>query len=144
MKYRTQMNIAALANKIVICLQSKLLSGGVVVGDLAKLSAFKTQLITQLNDENVISTWLDLTDLQSFKLTASEASSTLLIIWGLESLTAEHKLTFALRSILDEQRHQGVRYLLFCDEKMYSKHFQQYSAPFYQFCFPIWLSDIEF
>ena len=64
-----------------------------------------------------------------------------LFVWGLESLDPMESRSFSLRTILDVEQHQGLRFILSCEKDSYLKHFADYAAPFYKFCAPLKLPE---
>ena len=63
--------------------------------------------------------------------------SGLMLIKGLECLKPKQNETYALRSRLNVGQYQGLKSLIFCEEKAVNKHFNDYEAPFLSLLFSL-------
>ncbi|KZY45116.1 hypothetical protein A3757_19820 [Oleiphilus sp. HI0117] len=57
-----------------------------------------------------------------------------LLVKGLGDLPAQHNNSYAIRTYLDMGTYNKLRSIIFCETEHYTRHFNDYNAPFYQFC----------
>ena len=110
----------------------------VVTGTKQNLKSVKDSLKIKLADDNIFVTDIEL-DSNDIALNLSERANDFIILTGLEALSPKDNLTYAIRSFLDRAKHENLMFIIFCETSYYAAHFNDYNAPFYQFCpqFPV-------
>jgi hypothetical protein len=78
---------------------------------------------------------------QDMKFSQSEDKNDLVFVSGLEILMPKDQNTYAIRSYLDQGKHFNLRSIIFCESSFYAAHFNDYDAPFYQFCLQLPIVD---
>lgn len=126
--------------KLISTLNTGLSDGMVVTGSMVELTDFRDQAIDRLAETSFQVSQKDLcsNDPQSIR---SGDDVDVLILWGLEQLSPQDNRSCAIRTYLDKARHQGLRFIIFCEDKSYSAYFLDHDAPFYHFCFPLRASE---
>jgi hypothetical protein len=64
-------------------------------------------------------------------------SADLVLVKGLNKIDAHSNQAYAIRTFLDINRHNDLAAIIFFDPESYSRHFNDETAPFYQFCHTI-------
>lgn len=105
----------------------------VVTGSEEDLKSLKNLLKMTLADRGVLVSEMALAS-NEVELKQSEEINDLLFVTGLEALSPKENITYAVRSYLDRWKHTGLRLIIFCETSCYFAHFNDYGAPFYQFC----------
>jgi hypothetical protein len=106
----------------------------VVTGSEADLKSIKDLLKLKLADNDIIVSEVEL-DRNDIALNQSAEINHFLFVTGLEAPSPKDDITYAIRSFLDRGKHTGLRFIIFCEKSSCSAHFNDYDAPFYQFCF---------
>jgi len=106
----------------------------VVTGSEDDLKSVKNLLKLTLADRGVLVSEMALAS-NEIELKQSEEINDFVFVSGLEALSPKDSITYAVRSFLDRGKHTNLRFIIFCDASYYSAHFNDYDAPFYQFCF---------
>lgn len=106
----------------------------VVTGSEEDLKHVKNSLKMTLADRGVLVSEMALAR-NEVELKQSEEIKDLVFVTGLEALSPKENTTYAVRSYLDRGKHTGLRFFIFCETSRYAAHFNDYDAPFYQFCF---------
>ena len=106
----------------------------VVTGSEEDLKSVKGLLKLTLADRGVLVSEIELGS-NEIELKQSEEINDHIFVTGLEDLSPKDNITYAVRSFLDRGKHTNLRFIIFCKASHYSAHFNDYEAPFYQFCF---------
>ena len=126
--------------RLILTLKTGLSDGVVVTGSMAELTGFRDQAIDRLTEVSFQVSQMDLYSVDP-QPSQTEHDMDILILWGLEQLPPHDSRSYAIRTHLDVARHQGLRFIIFCETSRYRAHFLDYDAPFYHFCFPLPLSE---
>ena len=122
-------------SKLISCLNTGLTDSTVVTGSVQALEAFHDRLVAQLFSGSFQVGYIDLTAYEHRIRTIDDGKEVnLTIVWGLECFLPLENRTYALRTMLDTGKHQGVTSVIFCEESHYVSHFTDHDAPFYKFC----------
>jgi hypothetical protein len=109
------------------------LSGHLVItGSEWDIEQFEIGLKERLESEGKSARELHCTN-EPLELNKCEQTD-LLFVKGLGDLPALHANSYAIRSYLDIGTYNNLRSVIFCETEHYSRHFNDYNAPFYQFC----------
>jgi hypothetical protein len=114
--------------------------GTVFTASSERLSVFRDHFLKRLQSESIRVIPIDLSGRWLAETAdASEiGSQDLILLWGLECLSPQESRAYSLRSTLDTMKFSGgPRFVIFCDDCRYRDHFNNYDAPFYQFCLRI-------
>ena len=122
-------------SKLISCLNIGLTDSTVVTGSAQALKYFHERLVVLLASEPIQAGYLDLTA-NEYRVCGVDDNEDikLVIVWGLEYFLPFENRTYALRTMLDTGKHQGLKSVIFCEENHYMSHFTDHDAPFYQFC----------
>ncbi len=126
--------------KLISALNIGISDGVVVTGSMVELTDFRNQAIEMLAKEPFQISEVDLYSHDS-RPSRAENDVDVLILWGLEQLSPQDNRSYAIRTHLDKARHQGLRFIIFCENSRYRAHFLDHDAPFYHFCFRLPLSE---
>ena len=122
-------------SKLIKCLNSGIFDSTVITGTNTDLKAFHKNLIRKLPSESYSVESLDLTDSEHLISNVDNRKEiNLVVVLGLEHFLPMENRTFALRTILDTGKHQGLKSVIFCEANHYAQHFTDLNAPFYKFC----------
>ncbi len=126
--------------RLILTLKTGLSDGVVVTGSMIELTDFREQAIDSLTEASFQVSQMDLYS-DDPQPSRTDNDVDVLILWGLEQLSPQDNRSYAIRTYLDKARHQGLRFIIFCENSCYSAHFLDHEAPFYHFCFRFPLSE---
>lgn len=119
-------------DKLINCLSMGLSSHIVITGSELDIEQFQIDLMRRLEKEGKSTREL-LCTTEHLDLNQCEQVD-FLLVKGLGYLPAQHNNSYAIRTYLDMGTYNKLRSVIFCETEHYSRHFNDYNAPFYQFC----------
>jgi len=119
-------------DKLINCLNMGLSSHLVITGSETDIDRFQIDLKRRLENEGKSTSELLCTN-EPLELNQCEQTD-ILLVKGLGCLHALHANSYAIRSYLDIGTYNNIRSVIFCETEHYARHFNDYNAPFYQFC----------
>ena len=127
--------------RLILTLKTGLSDGVVVTGSMIELTDFRDQAIYKLGETSFQVSQMDLYS-DDPQPSRTDNDVDVLILWGLEQLSPQGNRSYAIRTHLDTARHQGLRFIIFCEDSRYRAHFLDHDAPFYHFCFRLPVGEI--